>query len=197
MKAVPSCRAVSRRFRSALALSALTVMGCFASHGAGSEPDDLSGPSAPTTDAGTDEDLFDPARAPECPLTEGSARDPTAPYPFCQHEGPDGYLAYCPMSLRSHGYLTWHATKGDSEYCSETVACNSCVCSATCASHGDCPRPGSGSASPECLVLPGGASQCWLLCDEGERCPDGMACVDNLEFGHFVCAWVSHGDRCE
>lgn len=178
--------------------------GCFASHGIGSDPgdrpvlrDDAGGRDPAGRDAGPSDELFDPDLAPECPIAEPIEPDLSAPYPFCQWRSPDGYLRYCPMDERSHGYLNWHANKGDSEYCSGGVECNSCVCSDTCRGDSDCPRPESGSARPECLTLPGGISQCFLTCDDFERCPNGMSCVDMLEFDHFVCAWVTHGDRCE
>lgn len=51
-----------------------------------------------------------------------------------------------------------------------------------CATECDCPAPPmSGDAVVTCGSLPGtdGAPDCYLSCENGETCPDGMACFDN------------------
>ena len=62
-----------------------------------------------------------------------------------------------------------------------------------------CPEPETGTASAQC-VEGGGLRQCFVMCEHGETCPDGMRCVetasgDELE-GRHVCAWTVGTDRC-
>jgi hypothetical protein len=179
-------------------LLVFTLTSCFESHRLGARPGEGSdaGEAPSPRDLGSAEpERFDPDTAPECPF-EDVEPDPSAPYPFCQWEGSGGYRRYCPRDERGHGYQIWHANKGDSEYCDEDTECNACVCYDSCRSDADCPRPESGDATAECLILSTGPTQCFLTCDDFERCPTGMECVDNLEFGHFVCVWITRGDRC-
>jgi hypothetical protein len=54
-----------------------------------------------------------------------------------------------------------------------------------CAAAGDCTIPATGTALPQCLDLTGdGTNECYLSCEAGETCPDGMICVLDL-----ACVW--------
>lgn len=47
------------------------------------------------------------------------------------------------------------------------------------------PHPGTGNAQVVCEDVTGeGVGNCWLDCQSGETCPDGMEC-----FGGFICIW--------
>lgn len=142
----------------------------------------------------------------DCPFADGVAVvDPQAAYPFCQPDVPTAYELYCAPYDLGHGYWNWHAdTDGvTSSYCEEQSDCNACLCSVSCRNDPDdfvaCSDPPSGNAMPTCFTWNGPDSdgQCLLDCGNGETCPDGMQCVDNLEAGMRVCAWMTQGDRCE
>jgi hypothetical protein len=90
--------------------------------------------------------------------------------------------------------MNWHVEGSTSSYCGDPKDCNACLCAVSCrdASTGEedpskCPVPPSGTAAPECLQ---DQAFCYLTCDAGEICPDGMSCVHTLEIWRFVCAWV-------
>lgn len=136
---------------------------------------------------------LDPADAPECPFRGDLAYDATDPYPYCQRTEGMAFLDFCPPGPTTWGASFWHAERRESRYC-DGGDCNACMCSIDCDVDADCPAPTSGTADASCL-WPGG--YCFLTCDNGELCPEGMYCVNHLEYEHFVCAWISHGDRCE
>jgi len=137
-------------------------------------------------------DRDDPTDAPECPLLADVAYDPSDPYPFCQRTGSPDLLDFCPPGPSSHGALFWHADRRSSEYC-DGSSCNACLCALDCETDSDCPAPTSGTAVAECSYPTG---LCLLACDDGQLCPDGMYCAHNLEADRFMCAWITHGDRC-
>jgi hypothetical protein len=143
---------------------------------------------------------------PDCPFSDGIADvDPQSPYPFCQPDASSAYELFCARQDASHGYMNWHADGNGttSSYCEEWVDCNACMCSIECRNHPDyfvaCPEPPSGDAVATCWSWnqPTDTGACLLDCGNGETCPSGMECVDNLEAGMRVCAWLTHGDRCE
>lgn len=142
----------------------------------------------------------------ECPFADGVAVvDPNAAYPFCQPDAPEAFTFYCARQPSSHGFWLWHADANGvtSRYCEGGDDCNACNCSVECRNDPDdllaCPDPPSGNALPTCFTWNGPDSdgQCFLDCGDGEACPDGMQCVDNLEAGMRVCSWITQDDRCE
>jgi hypothetical protein len=125
-----------------------------------------------------------------------------SPYGYCRWAGADGYEPYCAPTYMGHGYSNWHVEGDTSSYCSNGPDCNACLCFLSCGPIMNdqsewmdiaCPEPTSGSASAECLGPPNSNKSCWVTCDHGEQCPDGMRCVDMLELGRDVCAWVNDG----
>jgi hypothetical protein len=95
--------------------------------------------------------------------------------------------------------MNWHADGLESRYCADDADCNACVCFHDCSSDADCAPADTGSAPSRCVPYPTGHahSQCFLTCDAGEPCPEHMQCVNMLEYDHFVCAWMTTGDRCQ
>ena len=157
---------------------------------------------------GIDPIVLDPPRpsprpdtgALECPFDDPSlSYDPTDPYPFCQFELDSGWELYCPEIPERWGYMNWRSEGLGSRLCDGTLEdCNACVCSSVCGSSSDCPSPTSGTARAECMTWSPAETrgECLLGCEGGAVCPDGMQCVDNLEFGRRICAWVVSGNRC-
>lgn len=115
------------------------------------------------------------------------------PYPYCEWN--DGaFEPFCPRTEGGHGFLNWHVEGDSSSYCNNDD-CNACLCFVTCddpdsnaSDPSFCPVPTSGTAQPDCANE---QDQCLLTCDAGETCPDGMTCVDMLEYQRSVCAWVA------
>jgi hypothetical protein len=117
-----------------------------------------------------------------------------APYPYCEWNDGD-YEPFCPPTTDAHGFSNWHVEDGTSSYCGDPQECNACLCSVSCRDEStdeedpaNCPMPPSGTAAPECFF---DQAFCFLTCDDGETCPDGMRCVHLLEIERFVCAWVN------
>lgn len=74
---------------------------------------------------------------------------------------------------------------------------------AVCAFYGcggveDCAPPLSGNATPSCEPLLAGLEPiCFLSCQQGEQCPDGMLCLDNFLCAHepeWTCNSATHDD---
>ena len=127
---------------------------------------------------------------PEPGASTGVRPGPDSPYPYCEWNGGD-YKPYCPPSDGAWGYITWFVDGDAASYC-DGGNCNTCICTATCgtAEAPDaslCPTPTSGTAVPECLSP---QAMCFLTCDAGQICPDGMQCVLEPEIARRVCAWV-------
>lgn len=136
-----------------------------------------------------------------CPFDSGEvAYDAKSAYPFCQLTGDAGYLEYCPQTDQGWGASFWHAEGADSRLCANDDECNACTCFAPCGAPSDCPLPGTGTAPPDCLVKVRGGDRpgsCFLRCDEGQACPDGMECHLFPEDPAWVCAWITSGSRCD
>jgi hypothetical protein len=174
------------------------------------EPVDMPEP-VPNTDAGMSE-----SEVLECPFNEELSYDPGAAYPFCQWgelpspfgmqpgqapPAPLGWEKYCPQYEDSWGFYNWHAEGDTGELCENDDTCNACNCSIHCDQDtpSGCPAGETGNATPACFNVQAGAvgsGDCWLTCNEGEQCPDGMQCVFNPEYASMVCAWITEGDRC-
>lgn len=90
--------------------------------------------------------------------------------------------------------MTWQLDGDPMSSDCEAEECNACLCYASCQPLGTsepdaslCALPTSGTAQPECLSP---QPACYLTCDDGAICPDGMQCVDNHDVQRSVCAWV-------
>jgi hypothetical protein len=124
------------------------------------------------------------------------------PYRYCQWgDSIDPSTVCLPVAT---AISIWRADRFTSSVCDDDdrASCNACLCAVQCESDDDCSPGLRGSdAVHRCLgsALPGvvGPKKCLLTCDGGETCPSGMQCVHIWEYGHRVCAWISHGDRCE
>lgn len=63
-----------------------------------------------------------------------------------------------------------------------------CFCDVPCNAPGDCPVPATGTPTVECTDAAGGGDDiCMLSCANGETCPNGMYCDDELYPGY--CMW--------
>lgn len=150
----------------------------------------------------------------ECPFDENLTYDPDLAYPFCQWETyvppfidtdpdrePTAFERFCKPLPGGWGYYNWHAAGENSGLCNNDGSCNACNCAVACNhdSPSGCPSGETGNATPACMNPDSsisGSGDCWLTCDAGEQCPDGMQCVPMPEFGRDVCAWLTEGDRC-
>ena len=75
----------------------------------------------------------------------------------------------------------------DDEICViDTVLEGNAVCiEQNCVTDADCALPATGDATPTCAdVTNDMVTDCYLSCQAGETCPDGMFCVAG-----FVCIW--------
>jgi hypothetical protein len=79
-----------------------------------------------------------------------------------------------------------HACIADA-YLYETTACSVQWCATTC----DCPAPpATGSAIVTCASITNGdaSTDCYLSCENGETCPDGMECLVDSDGDPLLCA---------
>jgi hypothetical protein len=204
-------RGLRRLFLVSVIASSSVLSACYASHGREDGDDDISDDGLGWPDPGPDVDEPQPPddqpvadepapldvdSLPECPFDDGTVHAGDAAQPFCQEAGM-GYARFCPPTGDGHGYLNWHAEGLESRFCEDEADCNACVCFQSCSFDDECRDGETGAATPQCVILPTGPSQCFLTCDDGEECPAHMQCVDMLEFRHFVCAWMTTGNRCE
>lgn len=179
---------------------------------------DLPEPETPEPVPSADAGMSESTDVLECPFNETLTYDPGAAYPFCQWgplpgpmviqpgqpmppSEPLGWEKYCPQYEYSWGFFNWHAEGENAELCENDDTCNACNCSIQCDQDtpSGCPAGETGNAVPTCFNSQPGitaSGDCWLTCNEGEQCPDGMQCVLNPEYGSMVCAWITEGDRC-
>jgi hypothetical protein len=70
---------------------------------------------------------------------------------------------------------------GGGDWLALSSSTGQCLCTVSCETSADCPRAISGTAEAECSfddeAVDGQRGECELPCDQGERCPDGAACV--------------------
>ena len=62
-----------------------------------------------------------------------------------------------------------------------------CFCEDPCDAPADCPVPETGTATVECTDTFADQASCMLSCANGETCPNGMYCADELFPGY--CMW--------
>ena len=114
-------------------------------------------------------------------------------YPRCD---PARGWEQCAPSVDQQVITLWHVDGDAAELCG-VKECNVCLCAISCFEEGEshspdpsvCPIPHSGTAVPVCPGEPNTLKSCWLTCEHGESCPDGMSCVLQPEFELRVCAW--------
>jgi hypothetical protein len=75
---------------------------------------------------------------------------------------------------------------GEGGFCLQTQEGDVGVCTMACTTAADCPdAPDSGNAPVACVDVTGAApNECLLLCNAGQTCPDGMACINDQ-----ICMW--------
>ena len=116
---------------------------------------------------------WDPADDP------GAPRHIDSPYPFCSTNGGEegAFVSHC----RYGEFHVWNSL--------DLPGQAACVCDVPCSSDDECPDPGSGTAVPSCVPNDDGEGGCWLPCNEGETCPDGMQCAPAWDQGSF-CGYL-------
>ncbi|MFT3764524.1 MAG: hypothetical protein QM820_03250 [Minicystis sp.] len=90
----------------------------------------------------------------------------------------EGLLGVCSTSTAEHPET---CTGFGSAWSSVQAPCIDAhaMCDHACATDADCPVPGTGTAVPYC----GRTNSCWLPCDNGETCPQGLTCLDGSQWG--------------
>lgn len=155
--------------------------------------------------AGTAETTMGPVSGPNDGSSEG-------PPPECMGEGECGNNEVCtggqcvaacdPWGPNDYTYcVTPLGTFDSTNICGQATSCvvsydassdiEMAVCARSCSSPCDCPPPpATGDATVSCGVLfEGGGDRCYLSCDGGEACPDGMVCRNG---GNGTPAFCTH-----
>lgn len=112
--------------------------------------------------------------------------------PACSPWG-DGHYDYC---------LTVLGTFDSAAICGEPLSCINngspieiVVCGRSCTTACDCPEPPpTGTATVSCGEITGGGSSCYLSCQNGETCPDGMLCQGDSYCAHPVQPLAMYGN---
>lgn len=126
------------------------------------DPDDSASASDDAMSSGGVEPSTSSTGEPVDPTMDAGSSDDGGPdpYPSCDLEGNCPASGTC-VGLYDQGGLT-------AAFCGESG----------CGNASDCAPPSSGNAPPACVPLEGGGSACALSCENGETCPNGMACIE-------------------
>lgn len=111
--------------------------------------------------------------------------------PACEPWG-GGHYDYC---------ITPLGTFNSTELCGEAESCivddnpyDFAVCGLTCGSLCECPGPpATGNATVTCGAI-AGDTRCFLSCQNGEECPDGMVCLGNYYCSNPVQPLAMYGN---
>lgn len=97
-----------------------------------------------------------------------------------------------PGSVVGIGRIAWSSADGSPD----DEPLNFCVCLDECESDAECPSGDTGTATPSCLTREV-QKLCFLACDNGETCPDGMTCTQEDGVDQQVCAWGTRNAGCD
>ena len=114
------------------------------------------------------------------------------PYPFVSWQEGQGYRSACPEWDDVWGFTCWNHQDGVSTSCGldGSPYCNACSCAVPCVPSVECPKSLSGDEA-RCLAAPTNAPSCFVTCNPGKGCENGMTCSQHPGTGDFVCVWVS------